>query len=60
VPNTAPYHPACNPRFSPRGDKVLVHSHDPAILQIIRDFLEPLGFKVEVASSPDPRSLDSR
>ena len=43
-----------------RGDTVLVHSYDQATLQAIRDFLEPLGFNVELAPAYgiDPVAAD--
>lgn len=37
-------------------DVVLVYGNDHATLQVIRDFLEPLGFKVDPAPAPDPSS----
>ena len=55
VPDPAQHQPA----WSPRKDAVLAHTNDPATLQVIRDFLEPLGFKVEVAPAPDAHSLDA-
>ena len=45
-------------RASPRSKTVLVYSHDHAALQVIRDFLEPLGFTVEVAPAPDVNSVE--
>jgi hypothetical protein len=51
----------CQPAYSHRsslcGDTVLVYSYDPATLQVIRDFLEPLGFNVEVAPASDLSSV---
>jgi len=44
-------------RSSPRSKTVLVYSYDHAALQVIRDFLEPLGFTVEVAPAPDVSSV---
>lgn len=44
-------------RSSPRSETVLVYSHDHAALQVIRDFLEPLGFTVEVAPAPELSSV---
>ena len=43
---------ASSHRSSPRGDTVLVYSQDDATLQVIRDFLEPLGLKVDAAPHP--------
>jgi len=52
VPDPVQYWPV------PRSSTVLVYSHDRAALQVIRDFLEPLGYKVEVApAAPDINSL---
>jgi len=36
-------------RSSPPSKTVLIYSHDHAALEVIRDFLEPLGFTVELA-----------
>ena len=44
-------------RSSPRSKTVLVYSHDHTALQVIRDFLEPLGFTVEVAAAPEVNSV---
>jgi hypothetical protein len=50
---------ACTDRSWPRGDTVLVYSYDHATLQLIRDFLEPLGFTVELAAVFDARSVEA-
>lgn len=49
MPDPAQDQPAHSDRSSPRRDTVLVHSQDPGTLQVIRDFLEPLGLTVEFA-----------
>jgi hypothetical protein len=46
--------PSGNHRFSSRCDTVLVYSLDYDTLQVIREFLEPLGFAVEFAPLPGP------
>lgn len=46
------------PAHTTRGDAVLVYSQDDATLQVIRDFLEPLGFKVDAAPPPDTNSQE--
>jgi len=56
VSDSAQYQPTCKQGSSPRSNTVLVHTHDHATLQVIRDFLEPLGFKVEVLPAPDAHS----
>ena len=47
-------------RSSPRSKTVLFYSYDHAALQVIRDFLEPLGFTVEVAPAPGVNSVEDR
>ena len=47
-------------RSSPRSKTVLVYSYDHAALQVIRDFLGPLGFTVEVAPAPEVNSVEIR
>jgi hypothetical protein len=44
-------------RSSHPSKTILVYSHDHAALQVIRDFLEPLGFTVEVAPAPEVDSM---
>ena len=44
-------------RSSPHSKTILVYSHDHAALQVIRDFLEPLGFTVEVVPEPKVNSM---
>jgi hypothetical protein len=44
-------------RSSPPSKTILVYSHDHAALQLIRDFLEPLGFTVEVAPASGVNSV---
>jgi len=51
--------PAHRHRSPPHSDTVLVYTYDSATLQVIRDFLEPLGFNVEVAPAADLNSVEA-
>ena len=48
------------PVWSPSNDTLLlVHTCDQATLEVIREFLEPLGIRVEVSSAPDAHPADA-
>ena len=44
---------------SPRRDTVLVYSLDDETLQVIREFLEPLGFEIEFVPAADMNPVEA-